>query len=111
MSCFNSGTKTTNPQRPLRVHGAPPLVMIGNVHDPATVYEWSLAASRQSGARLLTYEGWGHTVYGGQSPCVNTAVDDYLINLRPPRWGLRCPSEDEPALATTAQPSVPDGLF
>ena len=106
MTCVGSGTKTTNPQRPLRIHGAPPLVMIGNVHDPATVYEWNLAAARQSGARLITYEGWGHTAYGngGPSECVNDAVDAYLINLTPPKRGLRCPSTDQPALATTAAP-------
>jgi pimeloyl-ACP methyl ester carboxylesterase len=109
MTCVGSGTRTTNPQRPLRVHGAPPLVMVGNVHDPATVYEWNLAAARQSGARLITYEGWGHTAYGngGPSECVNAAVDAYLIDLEPPEWGLRCPSTDQPALATTATPRRP----
>jgi hypothetical protein len=114
MTCVNSGTKTTNPQRPLRVHGAPPLVMIGNIHDPATVYPWSLAASRQSGAHLITYEGWGHTAYGGLSDCVNSAVDDYLINLTPPARGLSCPSEDQPGLAAASandHPLVPNGRF
>lgn len=112
MTCVNSGTKTTNPQRPLDIDGAPPIVMIGNVHDFATVYEWSVTAARQSGARLITYEGWNHTVYGF-SPCVDQAVDDYLINLRPPRWGLSCPSLDEPAaaIATTGRRLVPDGMF
>jgi pimeloyl-ACP methyl ester carboxylesterase len=115
MTCVNSGTKTTNPQRPLNVHGAPPLVMIGNIHDPATVYEWNVTAARQSGARLITYEGWGHTIYGGPSECVNAAVDDYLINLRPPKRGLSCPSLDEPGMAATAAEStrsnIPDGRF
>ncbi|MFI7675780.1 alpha/beta hydrolase [Actinophytocola sp. NPDC049390] len=98
MTCVGSGTETTNPQRRLDVDDAPPLVMIGNVHDPATVYEWNLTAAHQSGARLITYEGWGHTAYGdgGPSDCVNAAVDDYLINLTPPRWGLRCPATEVP---------------
>jgi pimeloyl-ACP methyl ester carboxylesterase len=100
MTCVNSGTPNTNPQRPLDVDHAPPIVMIGNVHDFATVYEWTLAATRQSGARLITYEGWGHTIYGVSfSPCVDQAVDAYLIDLRPPAHGLRCPSMDEPGLA------------
>jgi pimeloyl-ACP methyl ester carboxylesterase len=110
MTCVNSGTKNTNPQRPLRVHGAPPLVMVGNVHDYATVYPWNVAAARQSGARLITYEGWGHTAYGdgGPSQCVNDAVDAYLIDLKPPTRGLRCPSTDVPGLATAAAaPSRP----
>ncbi|MCK2244753.1 MULTISPECIES: alpha/beta hydrolase [unclassified Crossiella] len=98
LTCVNSGTKTTNPQRRLDIKGAPPLVMIGNIHDPATVYEWNVTAARQSGARLITYEGWGHTAYrqSGPSPCVNVAVDEYLINLKPPRWGLSCPATEVP---------------
>jgi hypothetical protein len=82
---------------------APPLVMVGNVHDPATVYEWNVTAARQSGARLITYEGWGHTAYGngGPSECVNDAVDAYLIDLKPPKRGLSCPSTDVPAAAAT----------
>jgi pimeloyl-ACP methyl ester carboxylesterase len=114
MTCVNSGTKTTNPQRPLKVHGAPPIVMIGNLHDPATVYPWSVAAARQSGARLVTYEGWGHTIYGyGASLCVDNAIDDYLINLTSPSRGLTCPSVDEPAVAATSARGslVPDGQF
>jgi pimeloyl-ACP methyl ester carboxylesterase len=114
MTCVNSGTKTTNPQRPLKVHGAPPLVMIGNLHDPATVYPWSQAASRQSGAHLITYEGWGHTAYRGPSDCVNSAVDDYLIDLKPPARGLSCPSEDQPGLAAASandRQLVPNGRF
>jgi pimeloyl-ACP methyl ester carboxylesterase len=110
MTCVNSGTKTTNPQRRLDIDHAPPLVMIGNVHDRATVYEWNVTAARQSGARLITYEGWGHTAYreGGPSECVNAAVDAYLINLTPPKRGLRCPSTDVPAAATTmATPELP----
>jgi pimeloyl-ACP methyl ester carboxylesterase len=107
MTCVGSGTKATNPQARLDVDHAPPLVMVGNVHDPATVYEWNLAAARQSGARLITYEGWGHTAYGdgGPSECVNNAVDAYLISLTPPERGLRCPATEVPGLASaTAQP-------
>jgi pimeloyl-ACP methyl ester carboxylesterase len=98
MTCIGSGTETTNPQRRLDIDDAPPLVMVGNVHDPATVYEWNLTAAHQSGARLITYEGWGHTAYGngGPSDCVNKAVDDYLIDLKPPRRGLRCPATEVP---------------
>ncbi|TDV55112.1 alpha/beta hydrolase [Actinophytocola oryzae] len=111
MTCVNSGTRTTNPQRPLHVDNAPPLVMLGNLHDPATVYPWSVAAARQSGARLVTYEGWGHTVYATGVECVDTVVDDYLINLRPPRRGVSCASVDEPALASASRNVVPDGRY
>ncbi|MGW0521451.1 alpha/beta hydrolase [Crossiella sp. NPDC003009] len=104
LTCVNSGTKTTNPQRRLEIRNAPPLVMIGNIHDPATVYEWNVTAARQSGAHLITYEGWGHTAYRqtGPSPCVNAAVDEYLINLKTPKRGLSCPATEKPGAAETA---------
>jgi len=109
MTCVGSGTKTTNPQARLDIDDAPPLVMVGNVHDPATVYEWNLTAARQSGARLITYEGWGHTAYGepGPSECVNNAVDAYLISLTPPKRGLRCPATEVPGLATAGAAPKP----
>jgi hypothetical protein len=112
MTCVGSGTATTNPQRRLDVHGTPPLVMIGNVHDPATVYEWNVTAARQSGARLITYEGWGHTAYGdgGPSDCVNAAVDAYLLDLTPPKWGLRCPATEVPGVAANSIRAVKEGI-
>jgi hypothetical protein len=79
---------------PARVtgQGAPPIVVIGDTGDPATPYRWAqdLAGQLRS-ARLLTYAGDGHTIYGGgTSACVDRAVDDYLIELTPPVRGLRC---------------------
>src|SRR5882757_4664043 len=103
MTCVGSGAENTNPRQRLDVDDdAPPIVMIGNVHDPATVYEWNRTAARQSGARLITYEGWGHTIYGGGRPseCVNDAVDAYLIDLRAPKRGLTCPATEEPGVDT-----------
>jgi pimeloyl-ACP methyl ester carboxylesterase len=118
LTCVNSGTKNTNPQQRLRIKGAPPLVMVGNVHDPATVYEWNKAAARQSGAHLITYEGWGHTAYGwGVSPCVDAAVDAYLIDLKVPKRGLRCPAMEKPGSGEPMQvertpfPVGPYGTF
>ena len=99
MTCAGEPLETTNPQQPLEIEGAPPLVMVGNIHDPATVYEWNKVAAEQSGSHLITYEGWGHTAYGngGPSPCVNEAVDAYLIDLTVPEQGLSCPATEQPA--------------
>ena len=74
--------------------GAPPIVVVGTTGDPATPYEWATDLSGQlASARLITYTGDGHTVYGGgRSPCVDDAVDAYLIDLTPPVRGLRCGS-------------------
>ncbi|WP_150243610.1 alpha/beta hydrolase [Nocardiopsis quinghaiensis] len=72
---------------------APPIVVVGTVGDPATPYPWAReAAERLETATLVTYEGAGHTVYGwGRSPCVDGAVDAYLLTGEVPRPGLTCP--------------------
>jgi len=113
MTCVGSGAETTNPQRRLDIDDAPPIVMIGNVHDPATVYEWNRTAAKQSGARLITYEGWGHTIYGAGRPsaCVNDAVDAYLIDLRAPKRGLTCPATEQPGVSTAQVIPLGPGPF
>ncbi|HZE39090.1 MAG TPA: alpha/beta hydrolase [Stackebrandtia sp.] len=107
--CAGYPGPTTNPQAKLDIHGAPPLVMLGNIHDHATVYSWTRAAAEQSGAHLITYEGYGHTIYayGRKSACVNDAVDDYLINLTVPAEGLSCPGVEKPGAATGADATSP----
>ncbi|MFL1379714.1 alpha/beta hydrolase [Nocardiopsis protaetiae] len=74
---------------------APPLVVVGTVGDPATPYAWSRElAERLESAVLVTYEGGGHTLYGsGRVPCVEEAVDAYLIGGETPPEGLSCPEE------------------
>ncbi|WP_460406649.1 alpha/beta hydrolase [Actinophytocola sediminis] len=103
LTCAGDPLENTNPQRPLEIEGAPPLVMVGNIHDPATVYSWNTAAAEQSGSHLITYEGWGHTAYGGPSTCVNDAVDAYLLELTVPADGLSCPATETPASPGTSE--------
>lgn len=72
--------------------GAPPVVVVGTLGDPATPYEnTQQLASMLGNARVLTSEGEGHTAYPG-SACITAAVDAYLIDLTPPAEGLRCPA-------------------
>ncbi|MFG3338570.1 alpha/beta hydrolase [Glycomyces sp. NPDC048151] len=89
--CSGSGIEPTNPQGPLDTEGAPPIVLIGTVHDYATVYPWSESAAAQTGGTLVTYEGYGHTAYGLKTPCLDEAVDAYFIDLEVPPAGLSCP--------------------
>jgi hypothetical protein len=76
--------------------------MTNALHDPATGYAWALNAKRQLGdaARLLTYQGWGHGVYG-RSDCVTAPADAYLIAGTLPRPGAQCAavSPNPPATA------------
>ncbi len=76
--------------------GAPPILVVGTVGDPATPYLWSQQMSEAlESAVLLTYEGAGHTAFlrGGQ--CIEDAVVDYLIDLQVPAPGTSCPAQDE----------------
>jgi len=82
------------PARPalsITAAGAPPILVIGTTHDPATPYAWAkaLAGDLASGV-LLTRDGDGHTAYGPGAPCVVAAADRYLVSLAAPAAGTRC---------------------
>ena len=72
--------------------GAPPIVVVGTLGDPATPYENTPELAGMLGTgHVLTWEGEGHTAYPS-TPCIVDAVDRYLIDLTVPREGLRCPA-------------------
>ena len=109
--CIGWPNRTSNPQHPLQVHGAPPLLMVSSKYDPATPYAWSQAAARQSGSTLLTYDGWGHGAYFKNSPCVIKATDDYLISGKLPARGTHCAAvEPGTAEARIAGPKPPSAI-
>jgi pimeloyl-ACP methyl ester carboxylesterase len=71
--------------------GAPPIVVVGTTGDPATPYENTADLAGMLGVgHVLTWEGEGHTAYPSTT-CIATAVDNYLLALRVPQEGLRCP--------------------
>jgi pimeloyl-ACP methyl ester carboxylesterase len=74
-----------------RAAGAAPILIVGTTGDPATPYAWAeaLASELESGV-LLTYEGEGHTAYLRSVPCIDDAVDAYLIDGKVPDAGKRC---------------------
>jgi pimeloyl-ACP methyl ester carboxylesterase len=81
---------TGEPHR-IEAEGAAPIVVVGTTRDPATPYRWARALAAQlSSARLLTYEGDGHTAYGRGSTCIDSAIDAYLLRGTPPVDGKRC---------------------
>jgi pimeloyl-ACP methyl ester carboxylesterase len=75
----------------LRAAGAPPILVVGTTRDPATPFRdaQALAGELRSGV-LLAWNGDGHTAYRNGSACVDSAVDQYLIGLRPPDNGTVC---------------------
>ncbi|MFB8775377.1 alpha/beta hydrolase [Streptomyces broussonetiae] len=81
---------TGEPHR-IEAKGAAPIVVVGTTRDPATPYRWSQALARQlSSARLLTFDGDGHTAYGRGSDCIDSAINTYLLRGTPPAEGKRC---------------------
>jgi len=76
----------------IRAAGAPPILVVGNPHDPATPYQWAVNLSRDlASGVLLGWNGEGHTSYFQGSSCVDSTVDSYLISLHIPRSGTVCP--------------------
>ncbi|MFI5944697.1 alpha/beta hydrolase [Streptomyces uncialis] len=73
--------------------GAAPILVIGNTGDPATPYEGAgrMAVGLGEGVGvLMTWKGEGHGAYGNGSDCVDSAVDAYLLDGRPPKEGASC---------------------
>jgi pimeloyl-ACP methyl ester carboxylesterase len=91
LSCA-SWPATTDPYPTGRAEGAPPIVVVGTTGDPATPYEQTAKLADMLGVgRVLTWEGEGHTAYP-QTRCVTDAVDAYLLDLKVPAEGQRCPA-------------------
>ncbi len=58
-----------------------PVMVIGTRFDPATPYRNTQPyADRFPDARMLTLDGWGHTILG-KSACADEAVARYLVDL------------------------------
>ena len=76
----------------LDITAAPPILLVGATHDPATPYAWSVSLQKQiAGSVLLTRDGYGHTSYGF-STCVQNSVNAYLVALTLPAAGTTCTS-------------------
>ncbi len=70
-----------------------PVLILGNLHDPATPYQGAKNLARVMGhARVLSWDGEGHTSYLQGSSCVDHHVDRYLTTLRLPPPRTTCPS-------------------
>ncbi|MEV5430658.1 alpha/beta hydrolase [Streptomyces sp. NPDC052701] len=91
LNCAYWPVRATGEPHRIKAAGAAPIVVVGTTRDPATPYRWAQALARQlSSARLLTYEGDGHTAYGRGSRCIDSAINAYLLRGTPPADGKRC---------------------
>jgi pimeloyl-ACP methyl ester carboxylesterase len=82
--------KSGHPVPPASAPGAPPILVLGTVHDPATPYAASgvLAKALGSGV-VLSWDGEGHTAYP-KTRCITAKVDSYLVTAKVPA-GNSCP--------------------
>jgi pimeloyl-ACP methyl ester carboxylesterase len=88
-SCY-SWPASGHPLPPASAPGAPPILVIGTVHDPATPYAAAGVLAKALGSgRLLSWDGEGHTAYP-KTACIRTKVDSYLIRDVVPT-GASCP--------------------
>ncbi|MFL6162399.1 MAG: alpha/beta hydrolase [Jatrophihabitantaceae bacterium] len=79
-----------HPLPPASAPGAPPILVIGTVHDPATPYRQAgLLAKALGTGVVLSWDGEGHTAYP-KTACIRTKVDEYLLTGVPPA-GDSCP--------------------
>ncbi|MFI5570421.1 alpha/beta hydrolase [Streptomyces sp. NPDC051740] len=91
LNCAYWPVRATGEAQRIEAKGAAPIVVVGTTRDPATPYRWAESLAGQlSSARLLTYEGDGHTAYGRGSACIDSAINTYLLDGTPPKDGKRC---------------------
>jgi pimeloyl-ACP methyl ester carboxylesterase len=69
--------------------GAPPILVVGTLRDPATPYQWAQSLAKELNGPLLTYNGDGHTAFL-RSNCVDAVVKAYLVTLTTPVAGKTC---------------------
>lgn len=78
--------------------GVPPMLLVQSVNDPATPLEGALKTHEQlQGSRMITVTGEGdHGLYVGDNPCVDDAVEAYLLEGVVPEEDFSCTGQPIP---------------
>jgi pimeloyl-ACP methyl ester carboxylesterase len=88
-----SGIDVTSSEEPLTIKaaGAAPILVLGTSRDPATPLIWAqaLAGQLDSGV-LVERDGDGHTAYNSGNECIDSIVEDYLLEGAVPDDGTTC---------------------
>ncbi len=75
---------------PFTHYTAHPVLVVGNLSDPATPYQGAQTAARLlPNSRLLTVHGWGHTSLF-LSKCATNKISHYLMTSQVPAKGTVC---------------------
>jgi pimeloyl-ACP methyl ester carboxylesterase len=92
---------------------SPTPLVVATTYDPATPYRGAQNLVRElANARLLTMRGDGHTAYGGNSACIDAAVDAYVDEGTLPPVGTQCPQDagfSAPQAQALRGPAAPEG--
>jgi len=80
-TCGGMQERSSEDPLDIRGEGAAPILVLGTTRDPATPLKWAEALAGQlDSAVLLRRDGDGHTAYNAGNECVDSAVEDYLID-------------------------------
>ena len=95
--CVGWTARASNPYLgPWNNPTAAPVLVVGNIFDPATAYPSSVRMSQElAQARLLTVNGFGHTELLNPSTCAQEFIADYMITGKLPPEGATC-NQDKP---------------
>ncbi|MFJ9739175.1 alpha/beta hydrolase [Streptomyces sp. NPDC101166] len=96
--CLGWPVAAANPPAPLKVRGAPPILLVNTRFDPATPYPWAQRVTAKiDGARLLTVDGDGHTGILNSS-CARAHEAAYLVTGKTPPAGTTCAASPSAAV-------------
>jgi pimeloyl-ACP methyl ester carboxylesterase len=91
IACQNWAYPSVVTPHPITADGAAPILVLGTTNDPATPYAWAQAMAGQlENGVLVTREGEGHTAYAQGNECIDSTVDDYLVDGTVPEADPLC---------------------
>jgi pimeloyl-ACP methyl ester carboxylesterase len=91
VACTDWPYVSSTPAHEIDAADAAPILVVSTRHDSATPYEWGVRLAKQlDHARLVSYDGNGHTAYRKGSECVDAVVDAYLIDGTVPMADVSC---------------------
>lgn len=72
-----------------------PILVLGTDGDPATPVEQAKVMAKTLGNSVsVSWAGDGHTAFLRGSTCIDSIVDEYLVAVKVPQDGTRCPESD-----------------